>query len=108
MTITTAERLALHLGQGVTADDVNVDGRAVIVTTGTGEGVFAYDAAAVGAWLDGKPGDYTDFCFRLTPVADVATARAVAAADLGWGEGRGHGAGPLRICYGGSCAKVAI
>jgi len=106
---TASARLARHLGEGVTCLDVDVDGRNVIVTVGTGEGVFAYDEALVASWLDGTPGDYSDFCNHLTPIDDANVARAVAEADLGWGEGRGLGDGhPLRICRGGSCNEIAF
>ena len=106
---TPSARLARHLGEGVTTFDVDVDGRAVVVTVGTGEGVFAYDESEIAAWLDGAPGDYADFCNHLTPIDNAGVARAVAEADLGWGEGRGMGDGePLRICRGGSCNEIAF
>lgn len=86
-----------HFGQVVTAYDLDFDGRAIIVTTGTGDGIYAYDERAVAAWLAGAPGDYTDFCSRVTPISGAAVSQAVADADFGWGEGRGCGYGPLRL-----------
>lgn len=94
----TAKNLEKALGQGCSATSYEVDGTQYIVTTGTGEGCFAYDAGKVERFLDrleegGKEFDYTEFCAAVSPDADRDLAVALAAHDV-------------RICAAGVCAPV--
>lgn len=83
-TFRLARRLAKTLGfDGVQtiASAFSLDGTDYIITRGTGEGDFAYDASDVDGWLEHlgrERASYSeDFCQALTPVADVELAWAV-------------------------------
>lgn len=97
MTRTTTRNIAKRLAAcirgfaGCEAFVETVDGLDYVITRGTGEGYdFAYRAAEVEAWLDGRadaPADYSDdFCDEVRPVDDVAVAFALAV--LGYRIGR--------------------
>lgn len=95
---TVAKNLEKALGEGCYATAYEIEGNRYIVTTGTGEGCFAYDADDVERFLDrleesGKAFDYADFCSDVSPNADRDLAEALATHDV-------------RICRGGSCMSV--
>jgi hypothetical protein len=93
---TVAKNLEKSLGQGCYATAYEIDGNRYIVTTGTGDGCFAYDADDVESFLDDLDGaefDYNDFCQDVSPNADRDLAEALATHDV-------------RICRGGSCTFV--
>lgn len=78
--------------------DVQHEERLYIVTAGTGEGVFAYDAFEFADGLTAAEAAHTEayaaFCDACTPEVDASLARAVYATT------------GLQICSGGSCSRV--
>ena len=92
MSTQTATKLEGTLGGGVTATPLTVDGEDYIITTGTGEGTFAYEPEDVATWLaswagvtlSDEPSDehvtvaevYEHFCSHCQPVEDKAVAVA--------------------------------
>jgi len=83
----------------ISVDSIDYEGETYIITSDTGEGVFAYLLADFVAGLDAAEQLDSDryslgFCGACDPVADEGLARAIY-------EAKG-----LQICEGGSCMRV--
>ncbi len=95
---TMGDTWAVYNGIGL-GEDV-ISGVRYIVTSGTGEGCFAYEADDVDAFVDRwslsdvKPDYADDFCSELTPISDRAFAISMAALH------------ETRVHVGGTCARV--
>jgi hypothetical protein len=90
-----AKRLELFLGDCCYAAEYRIGDETYLVTTGTGEGCFAYHVDDVARFLVQciESADYNDFCEAVSPVEDRDVALALA-----------HDG--VRIDRGGSCMPV--